>query len=329
MRVFRGPNLVCLSRSVCPPILGFDRGDDADEPAKQETPPDVGASDGVGTKAELCGFSGKSSLNLSRLLSSLDWSKLGECLHVTLTYHHQFPRNKEGLSKHKYYIQKLVGRNCEAGIWRLEFQERGAPHFHLLVWLGDRFAADFETWLREWWGNFASNSARDAVYITSGDQARGVWYLAMHAGKDAQAPEIKVGRWWGYINRSRLLDAQSVNETGVLSPDELKQWARLSRRHRKARARQARAIWRSKRTFQRAFGFRLARGYGLDLDEFQRDAEAAGKLCTRRYIPPYRKAEQGLSWFLPLEWQWKVNRWVGEEIDRRQIERTRHGNTPF
>lgn len=231
MHRFQAPNIIVFTRSRSPPIAGL-----AHEDGQEKAARDVDASTN-GVKRELRGMSGKSSLNLARVLSSLDWAKNGECLHLSLTYWKRWPSSKEDLAAEKSALVRDLGRHIEAGIWRLEYQvERFektgdmVPHWHVLSWLGARASGPFEIWLRSWWSGFSGNSSDHGVKVTSGDQARGVWYLAMHAAKRAQSPPFAVGRWWGYVNRSVLLGAQDLHNTGEVFERERVWWARLYKR---------------------------------------------------------------------------------------------------
>lgn len=291
MRVHQGPNLLLLSRASDPPIARLRRDDERAE-AEEKAPGDLGGSTG-GNKRELRGMSARSSVNVAKVLSSLDWAKHGRCVHVTATYWKTWPSSKRELQLAKQGICQALSRNCECGIWRLEYQRRETleevavrrsmgrkrgdgegslrvPHWHWLVWLGGRDLEEFEAWLRLWWAKFSGNSSEHAVKITSGDQARGTWYLAMHAAKREQSPPFAVGRWWGYINRETLLAAQDLHETGEITERERVWWARLYRRSTGCRTRNA----------------------------------------------------QGLSWFLPRAWQCAVDQWIRDQIEAERVERS-------
>lgn len=238
MRVYSGPNLVVLSRANRPPIPTLD-ADEREEKAAGE------AAIPTGAKSVLRGRSKKSSLNLARVLSSLDWKRNGQCLHVTLSYWRWWPKSKEELASAKAGIVARVGERVLCGIWSLEYQtERFAkygewvPHWHLLVWIGDNAAERVEYWFRNWWLEFGRNDSEHGVHVTSGDQARGTWYLAMHAAKAAQSPPFAVGRWWGYIRREQLLGAQDVHCVGEATDREAVWWARIFRRQNRLRVRQ-------------------------------------------------------------------------------------------
>jgi hypothetical protein len=243
VRSFQAPNLIILSRAQSPPIPGL-----VDDDGQEKAPADVAAS-GKGTKRELRGMSAKSSLSIAKVLSSLDWSKNGPCIHATLTYWKTWPQPVE-LAKTKAALVARLGEVFACGIWRLEYQKRLVPHFHCLLWLGlprdGEYAEEFEArckaalaWLSKWWAKFSDNHSDFGCKITSGDQVRGTWYLAMHAAKREQSPAFAVGRWWGYINRKTLLGAQDMHCTGVVDERERVWWARLYRRATGCKVRQS------------------------------------------------------------------------------------------
>lgn len=297
MRKHQAPNLVILSRATDPPVARL-RRDDEIAAGKEKAPGDLGGS-AEGNKRELRGMSARSSVNVAKVLSSLDWAKNGECIHVTATYWKEWPRSKGDLADEKAAMVRDIGRHVECGIWRLEYQRRETgqekrereaakrprrkgqgslyvPHWHFLLWLGGRQLDHVATWLHRWWAEFAPNPSEHAVEITSGDQARGTWYLAMHAAKREQSPPFAVGRWWGYINRDALLGAQDLHERGEVHERERVWWARLYRR-------------------------------------------STG--CKTRN-------QQGLSWFLPRRYQDAVAAWIRDHIDAESAKRWA-GKPPF
>lgn len=195
-------------------------------------------------------MSRKSSLNLARVLSSLDWLKLGTCIHVTLTYWKVWPSTKVDLALVKQNLSAWFARNADGGIWRLEYQHRAGresrgtgahavPHWHLLLWLGTRDVPEWIDRVRSWWSGYGDNRHERACHFTLGDQARGTWYLAMHAAKREQAPLFRVGRWWGYVNRASLLGAQDFQSLGEVGEASRVWWSRLYRRATGCRVRNA------------------------------------------------------------------------------------------
>lgn len=297
MRKHQAPNLIILTRSTDPPVARLRRDDEVAD-AQEKAPGDLGGST-EGNKRELRGMSARSSGNLAKVLSSLDWPKNGQCIHVTATYWKRWPRGKDDLAAEKSAIVRDLGRHVECGIWRLEFQRRETeaekrerqaagrprkkgqgslcvPHWHFLLWLGGRTLEEVSGWLYRWWAEFAHNPSDHALQISSGDQARGTWYLAMHAAKREQSPPFAVGRWWGYIARERLLAAQDLHNTGEIIERERVLWARLYRRSTGCKTRNN---------------------------------------C-------------GLSWFLPRKWQCAADAWIRDQIDLENGRRWA-GRDPF
>ena len=280
MQRYQGPNCLVLSRSTSPPIPGLL----VDPPGKEE-PGEGDTSTGSANKRELVGISKRSSLNLVRLLSTLDWKRNGQCYHVSFTYGRIFPSSKNDLAAEKSGIVRDLGRAGFVGIWRLEYQSRESeaeksarifagekrtkgqggsrrvPHWHILLWDNKRDPAEVECFLRGWWKRFSGNGSRFGVEIRTGD-ARATWYLSLHAGKKNQSPPFAVGRWWGYIDRSSVISSCDVQRTGKVT----------EREH----------VWVA-RLFRRATGARTRPG-------------------------------KGFTWFLPRRWQYEVNAWVNAQI---------------
>lgn len=302
MRTFHGPNLVILSRAAEPPVPRLRREDEKEE--ARDIAVSAGLDEPIGTKSEIRGISAKSSLNLSRTLSMLDWAKNGPCIHVSLTYGRcGYPGTKSALQSAKAQLVAYLGRRGFCGIWRLEFQSRESeaerearyarkerrqrgqggslkvPHWHLLLWIGEQDPRDVEEWLCAWWAQFSGNSSSFGIKITRGDQARGAWYLAMHAAKAAQSPPFAVGRWWGYIDRDRVLGASDLHCHGAIDERVRVWWARLYRR------------------------------------------------CTGATT----RSGSGLSWFLPRAYQTEVHAWILAQIDWERVGRLRpgEGGCPF
>lgn len=130
------------------------------------------------------------------------------------------------------------------GVWKLEFQSRGAPHLHILV--SPPSSPNFHQWLSSTWASVVAHpdpDEREAHRLagTNVDYGKGLRnrdprrvavYFSKHGlltGKDYQnrVPDNweKVGRFWGYWNL-----APAVAEAEV-SPDEAVAIARLLRRH--------------------------------------------------------------------------------------------------
>lgn len=140
---------------------------------------------------------------------------------VTLTYHNNFPDPRSSKRHLKIFIQRLQRRfpNC-SGIWKLEPQERGAPHYHLLIWGVSE--DEIKMWVPYAWHDIARDDKDDVYHllfhlgllekskpcVSQVYSFRGVWFYASKylgktfevAGWDGEYP----GRYWGYINKDKL-----------------------------------------------------------------------------------------------------------------------------
>lgn len=89
---------------------------------------------GGGRRGQISGFSRGSRRRLMVLMSKIPESaKLP--LFVTLTYPERFPSPLESKKHLENLIKRLKRAFPDVGlIWKLEPQERGAPHYHMLVW---------------------------------------------------------------------------------------------------------------------------------------------------------------------------------------------------
>jgi len=166
---------------------------------------------GGGVRGRIRGFSAAARSRLMRLLARLHPDALP--LFVTLTYPGEWsgdPRRwKRDLDA---FLKRLCRRypDC-SGVWKLEPQKRGAPHFHLLVFGVPWISAD---WLsRVWWEVVGSG---DEAHLRAGTRVErvrtrnGVFrYAAKYLGKTMDVQDLPAcwenpGRWWGVWGRDRL-----------------------------------------------------------------------------------------------------------------------------
>ncbi|WP_137878068.1 hypothetical protein [Microbacterium sp. 4NA327F11] len=216
-----------------------------------------------GNKRAITGWTAASRRNMVRTLASLDYRPLfergGVPALVTLTY----PGRSEAYGDRtweavaptaadvKNHLESLQARFQHAygyrpeAVWKMEFQRRGAPHFHLLLTpprqrsRGD--GLDFPAWLALHWasitryeGQTTDEFAKTLMAATQIDYERGLKsydpkrvaaYFSKHgvwSSKEYQnhAPERwiaqgSVGRFWG---RWRLKSAMA---TMILPPQDV------------------------------------------------------------------------------------------------------------
>jgi len=186
------------------------------------TPPDRKAGD-------ISSFSDSSRRRLIKKMLRLERSRLSDGLFVTLTYHEEWPDDRQALKSQLNTLLQAMRRRWSSlrYVWRVELQERGAPHFHLLLW---RSAAheweheeDIYAWLVDTWqrisGCTTGAHARHGVdlqRLTSWREA--LAYTSKYVAKDDDidtAPDL--GRRWG-ASQSLPTDSYCrvhVNERGA------------------------------------------------------------------------------------------------------------------
>jgi hypothetical protein len=178
------------------------------------SPTHASAPSGGRTRGLVNEFSRKSRGRLIRLFARLDPPKAS---FLTLTYPARFPTPDIA----KQHLRALLERFRRAwpemsAIWKMEFQERGAVHFHLLL-----INAPFIPWvkLRMWW-TLIINDYVDQWYPRVEIQQckskkHAGWYVSKYIGKTVGAQEQSsdyfitmpyphAGRFWGVFNRPKL-----------------------------------------------------------------------------------------------------------------------------
>jgi hypothetical protein len=82
-------------------------------------------------------FSMKSRKRLMEFLISIDWDSydVSRIFEITLTYHENIPRSGTEIKQHRHVLRKNILDKYPGTIliWKLEFQKRGAPHFHMIM----------------------------------------------------------------------------------------------------------------------------------------------------------------------------------------------------
>lgn len=138
---------------------------------------------------------------------------------LTLTYPNDFPMDGKIVKKHLNLFLTWLRKRGVSGIWFMEFQRRGAPHFHMLL----SEAIDFPIIARRWYEIVGSG---DMKHFAAGTRieymrevAAGVRYAEKYAIKSEQklVPEgfESVGRFWGRFGfkLERLLVNDVVPDT--------------------------------------------------------------------------------------------------------------------
>lgn len=130
---------------------------------------------------------------------------------LTLTYPDSFPADGKLVKRHLDNLKKWLARRGVAGIWFLEFQRRGAPHYHVFLdrWIPGGVEAVAVAWDRivnsgdpkhlDW--HLGKLSGRPCLEWMRKPHAAS-WYASKYATKaeQKQVPENyhNVGRFWGH-----------------------------------------------------------------------------------------------------------------------------------
>ncbi len=137
-----------------------------------------------------------------------------------------------------------------SGFWKRELQQRGAIHYHLLLYglAEDATRAGFQTWMVAQWASCF------APRLTDEEREHHRWwhareknmdlvrnfsaYFSKYLGKDEEATGGLPGRWWGSFNKRKLpVSAKSEAATDVQANVMLH---RLARKYRQKRMNAAR-----------------------------------------------------------------------------------------
>jgi hypothetical protein len=139
---------------------------------------------------------------------------------VTLTYPKSFPEPKQSKYHLKLFIQSMKRAFPEVGIiWKLEPQQRGAPHYHLLVWGSTE--KNLRAWVPTAWFEIAGGGDNLHLLWHEGklgkgnrhctqkvNSFKGVWaYASKYLGKTFEVAgwdSKAVGRFWAVVNPANI-----------------------------------------------------------------------------------------------------------------------------
>jgi len=191
---------------------------------------------GGGERGPILGFSRASRRRLLRQLGMVRTELMGQGWFVTLTYHLKMPDPEDTKRDLRALQDRLRRLDPDAGmIWRLEPQQRGAPHFHLLIW-SNRLS---EQWLRRAWTEIVDDTASEwhvwygcrAEKIMSWKKLRA--YCAKYVAKETHE-NLEWGRRWAVWGQVKM---DPVN-MAMLTREEAVNLKRIVRRLMRARERQ-------------------------------------------------------------------------------------------
>jgi hypothetical protein len=168
-----------------------------------------GAGRGGGKRGVVRGFSDASKKRLLDRYNQMPKDYRQHALFITLTYPGEFDGNWEQWKRDlDVFCKRLLRLYPRAVIlWKLEFQKRGAPHYHLIVW-GVPFIPF--SWVARAW--FEVVGSGDPAHLAAGTQVKrlkgdkkAVYYLCKYMAKrDTIFDSVACGRVWGFRNGAAL-----------------------------------------------------------------------------------------------------------------------------
>ena len=173
---------------------------------------------GGGIKDRVRGFSRASRRNLLRRLASINRSAFkalkGRMIFVTLTYPHKYPDDPELCKRHLKALRKRLQREFEpfAAFWRLGIQQRGAWHFHLLLFVESSVGpiSELRRFISSSWyevtGKVSEGHLRAGTHVEPVKKWKQVTsYVERYMAKPEEFPEgLQTGRIWGIWNKELL-----------------------------------------------------------------------------------------------------------------------------
>lgn len=165
-------------------------------------------------------WSAASRARMKRFQAMLTRDKMADAQFWTLTYPDDFPAPEDHDiydGNRKAFIAALYRKYPQAsGIWKLEFQQRGAAHYHLMILgLGAVELEEVEAWVIKTWYRIAHKGDKylglKGIKVERTRSVHGALsYLAKYMSKtDQTMPGNFSGRYWGKINVKGLPIAES------------------------------------------------------------------------------------------------------------------------
>jgi len=183
-----------------------------DEEAPDGEPVDLEESDSEGsTRGKITHFTRSSRRRLLRLFHSL--RRDVPALLVTLTYHETDPSPKEAKRHLDAFLKRLRRHYAEenvavGGVWRMEFQERGTVHFHLMLFETRYLNAKnvSEAWheITDETSEQHRKSGVDVELVEDVEQAAAYCSKYLAKADTEETGWDEPGRFWGGFNRLAL-----------------------------------------------------------------------------------------------------------------------------
>lgn len=167
-------------------------------------------------------FSKGSRRRLFSLITSLDYTSYGKPIFVSATWHDDYHNTRKEIKTHLDNFHKRLKRNLPPFhlIWKLEYQKRGAPHFHFVLFPLDSSydfnnIKDCQKIFRHWMELKECNCKNCKLYamrITPlNDFVHTMIYISKELGKITQNEQHhNLGRIWAPSRNIRIREYKKV-----------------------------------------------------------------------------------------------------------------------
>jgi len=133
---------------------------------------------------------------------------------VTLTYPHEYPEDTEVCKNHLKALRKRLQRKFGtfAALWRMGIQQRGAWHFHLLLFVGQSIGqvGELRRFISSSWHEVTGKASEGHLHAGTRVVAVRRWkqatsYVERYMAKPEEFPQgLQTGRIWGIWNEILL-----------------------------------------------------------------------------------------------------------------------------
>jgi hypothetical protein len=179
----------CLQEAIqC--VLACNKGSESNSPS---------------SRGRVIGLSRRSRLRLQVRINRCKF-QLGRVWFLTLTYPREFPPHCAAKNDLRAFLKRIARKWGKRGaIWRIENQKRGAPHFHLILFLAAAVPErEFVEWVSRSWHAVVGSGDENHLYYGARTElfrsARGVAsYCSKYVSKQEEGERVRLieGRQWG------------------------------------------------------------------------------------------------------------------------------------
>jgi len=195
------------------------------------------------TRGAVTEFSQKSRRRLAKNCAAIPWGSF-PFLFVTVTYPAEFETDGCHVKSDLHNLRRAWGHRfgLPLAVWKMEFQRRGAPHFHLAIAAPDGVPIEVvRRWISATWYRIVNSG--DERHLRAGTQVEPmihppVAYFSSHGihGRDKKGYQNEIpegyenaGRFWGFWNLApEWVEHELDRDEFVQARRMMRAWARAN-----------------------------------------------------------------------------------------------------